>query len=136
MNKRIVLNVLLIVVALFLLSCESGSPKISIRGPRLVGVGDYAVFLLIVNDGKGSDTLSGGLITGFPSARVELHDVLDGKMVEIKKIEIPAGEIVPLKAGSKHIMIFGLPEEISEELTLILKFQKSGSIDVKIPVKS
>lgn len=133
MTKLESVAVFLVCSALLILSCNTGGmPEISVRSPRLIGSEDLAVFMLIVNDGTGSDILTGYSLKGFPAARVELHDVKNGKMTKIKTLKIPAHEIVSLKRGSIHIMLFDLPVEQEKELTLVLQFEKSGTIEVNL----
>jgi hypothetical protein len=76
MKKMESVSVCLVCSVLLVLSCTSGGmPEISVRSPRLIGSGDLAVFMLIVNDSTGSDILTGYSLKEFPAARVELHDV-------------------------------------------------------------
>lgn len=133
MKKLESVSVFLVCSALLILSCNTGGmPEISVRSPRLIGTEDLAVFMLIVNDGTGSDILTGYSLKEFPAARVELHDVKNGKMTKIQTLKIPAHEIVSLKRGSIHIMLFDLPVEQEKELTLVLQFEKSGTIEVNL----
>jgi copper(I)-binding protein len=133
MKKNLISCSLLIFFAILTFSCNSGgTPKISVKGAKFIGKRDIAVFMLIINDGNGSDTLTGSSIKEFPSAKGEFHDVLGGKMTRVEKIEITAGEVTRLKRGSLHLMFFGLPEK-RVEVTLLLQFKKSGTIEVKIP---
>jgi hypothetical protein len=116
-----------------------GEPSLSIESPVIMPskmMKGAAVFMDIYNDGKGSDYLVGFSIEEFPTARTELHDVVGGKMQVVKSIKIPAGKMTELKAGTLHLMAFDLPdvEEWGEELTLVLKFQKSGEMQVKAKV--
>jgi len=118
--------------------CSQGTPEISIVDAKFVPsqmlIGRASSFMKIVNDGEGSDVLTGCQIREYPSVRGEIHDVVDGKMVKIEKIDVPAGQHTDLKMGSFHLMFFGIPEQIEAEVTLVLSFQKSGVIEVKAPV--
>ena len=118
--------------------CSEGTPEISIREAMVVPsqmlIGRGSSFMKIVNDGEGSDVLKGCSIKEHPSVRGEIHDVVDGKMVKIEKIDVPAKQNTDLKMGSFHLMFFGLPEQLEEEVTLVLSFQKSGPVEVKAPV--
>lgn len=125
-----------LVMALFA-GCSEGTPQILIKDAKLIPsqlIGRASSFMKIVNDGEGSDSLNGCLIKEHPSVRGEIHDSVDGKMVKIEKVDIPPGHNTDLKMGSFHLMFFGLPEKIKEEVTLVLLFQKSGSIEIKVPV--
>lgn len=97
----------------------------AVISPMLIGVA--SVFMDIENAGKGDDELIGGR-TDIPGTSVELHDVKKDRMVQIRSIEIPHKSTVQLKPKSLHIMIFSIQKgaEKGHELTLFLKFRKSG----------
>jgi copper(I)-binding protein len=126
-----------LIMAIFA-GCSEGTPEISIKDSKFIPsqmlIGRAASFMKIVNDGEGSDSLKGCLIKEHPSVRGEIHDSVDGRMVKIEKVSIPPGHNTDLKMGNFHLMFFGLPEKIQNEVTLVLLFQKSGSIEVKVPV--
>ena len=121
-----------------LMGCSNGTPEISIENSKLIPshmlTGRASSFMKIVNRGKGSDVLKGCMIRDYPSVRGEIHDSVDGKMVKIKNIEIAPEHDTELNMGSTHLMFFGLPEKIEREVTLVLIFQKSGEIEVTVPV--
>ena len=121
-----------------LMGCSEGAPEISIENSKLIPshmlTGRATSFMKIVNQGRGNDVLKGCMIKEHPQARGEIHDSVDGKMVNIKKIDIAPEQATELNMGNTHLMFFGLPEKIEEEVTLVLKFQKSGNIEVKVPV--
>jgi copper(I)-binding protein len=121
-----------------LAGCSEGTPQISIKDAKFIPsqmlIGRASSFMKIINDGEGSDALKGCQLKEHPSARGEIHDSVDGRMVKIEKVNIPPGHNTDLKMGSFHLMFFGLPEKIEEEVTLVLFFQKSGSIEVTVPV--
>jgi copper(I)-binding protein len=129
-------TVILFCAAFMIYSCYTGgAPQITITDARLVGKGDAAAFMFITNRGNGSDTLIGCSIKDYTAVRVELHDVVDGVMEEIKELNIPANKTTFLKPGSFHVMLFGLPETLGDAITLLLHFEKSGIIEVKVPTK-
>lgn len=113
-------------------------PQIKIEGqearlsPIMIGVG--SIFMKIENTGNGDDTLLKAKTT-IPGTITELHDVKEGKMTKRDKIRIPAGDLVELKPGSLHLMVFKMPKSIKEgnEITLQLTFEKSG--EKRVPVK-
>jgi copper(I)-binding protein len=128
MNKIIPL-----VITLFVLSCNlGGTPDIKVRGPKVVGSGDIAIFMLIINDGKGADALTGCHVPIYPKVKCEIDDSVKGMMHEVDEIEIPAGEVVALKRGSYHVMIFGVPDAFPEQFALELQFKKSGTKTVDV----
>lgn len=92
-----------------------------------------SVFMFIKNKGDGDDYLISARIKELPDKTVEIHDVVDGKMVAIEKIKIPAGGVVELKGGSYHIMGFGITEHV-DEITIVLNFGKSGDVEVRVAV--
>jgi copper(I)-binding protein len=141
MNKRIIIFVtpIMLIVSFITLSCNpGGKPEIFIDNARLVSsptlIGVASAFMHITNDGKGSDRLTGCSIEELPFAKGKLHDVVDGKMMMLKEIKIPANKITALRKGGKHLMFLGLPEEIEDEVLLILNFKNSGPVVVKAKV--
>ncbi len=109
----------------------SGSPLIRIDGaearlsPMLGGA--CSIFMTIANPGDGDDALVDAR-ADVPGAVTQIHAVRDGRMVESKKLVVPAGGALELKPGSLHIMVFNLPKDSSAgfEFTLRLRFQRSG----------
>lgn len=133
----VVLSIVLISVVYISASAEAKDPMISIEALKLKQSMKHGLsgFMLIINDGKGNDRLTGVSLKEYPSARGELHNFIGGKMVKIDEIWTPAGEITVLKRGSFHVMFFDLPEPVKDELTVLLVFEKSGRLDVKARVK-
>lgn len=126
----------LLVLALTLLGASGcGEPEIMVKGvtfepsTMLKRVGSS--FMFIINDGRGDDVLEDCIIKEHPSAHVMLHDFENGKMITVKEIRIPARKTTELKKGGLHIMFAGLPDEMEDEITLVLKFTKSGAMEVK-----
>ncbi|MCK5505993.1 MAG: hypothetical protein KAJ10_12575, partial [Thermodesulfovibrionia bacterium] len=67
MKKLIYYSFVLAFISTFIFSCNNGgTPMIKVKGPKMVGKGDVAIFLLIVNDGTGSDSLTGCSVKEFP----------------------------------------------------------------------
>jgi copper(I)-binding protein len=109
----------------------SGSPLIRIDAPEarlspMLG-GACSIFLTIANPGDGDDALVEARAE-LPGAVTQIHAIRDGRMVESKKLVVPAGGALELKPGGLHIMVFNLPKESSagSEFTLHLRFQRSG----------
>lgn len=121
-------RLLLIIIIFNLTAC--GPPEIDLKGATIIPSKSLqntaSAFLFIINDGGGSDLLTGCALKEFPQARGQLHDFVKGKMVTVGKIPIPAGKTIRLRPGDLHLMFFGLPEILPEEVTLILTFAKSG----------
>ena len=110
---------------------EPRTPLISVQdqravlSPALLGVG--SVFLKIANAGRADDTLLSARVS-IPGTVVEIHDVLNGKMVKLEKLSIPSRGTVELKPNGLHIMIFKMPRSMKpgQQFTLFLTFEKSG----------
>ena len=121
---------LLAAVAIASAGC-SGAPLIRIDAPEarlspmLEGV--CSIFMTIANPGTGDDALVDAR-ADVPGAVTQIHAVRDGRMVESKKLVVPAGGALELKPGSLHIMVFNLPKDSAAgfEFTLHLRFERSG----------
>ncbi len=117
----------------------SGTPLIRIDAPEarlspmLAGV--CSVFMTIANRGDGDDALVEARAE-VPGAVTQIHAVRDGRMVESKKLVVPAGGALELKPGSLHIMVFNLPKDSGAgfEFTLHLRFQRSGEKQASVRI--
>ncbi len=94
--KRPIFTYMIVMLSLIIMSCDAGGkPDIAVKDARFVPskmmIGVTSVFMLIENNGNGRDTLTGCSVKELASARCEIHDVQDGKMIKIKKVKIPAG---------------------------------------------
>lgn len=120
----------------FVFGCsEKGPPEISIKWPQMLVEGDNgAAFMVIFNNGKGSDRLKGCSVKEYPQLNCELHDIVKGRMQMVKDFEVPAGETLELKPGGRHLMLLGLPENLQDEITIVLNFEKTGDVSVKTGV--
>jgi len=97
-------------------------------------------FMTIQNTGTAADRL---VSAASPIAGVvELHEMtMEGnvmKMRAVPSIEIPAGGKAELKPGGYHVMLMDLrgPLVEGQEAPLTLRFEKAGSVDVKIKIES
>jgi copper(I)-binding protein len=138
---------LMLVSALFLAGCGGNQgPDIRISdpwarpSPKMATSG--AAYMIIENKGNEDDALIG--VEGDVSDAIEIHEMLIDennvmrmKPVEGQRLVIPAKSKVELKPGGYHIMLIGLkkPLQEGEEIEITLKFEKSGDIKVKAPVK-
>jgi hypothetical protein len=119
------------VAVLFVISCSSGTPVISVEevegvySPVFIGVA--SVFMKIRNTGRASDALLSATMD-LPKSKIDLHGIEDGKMVNVSRIPVPAGKITSLGQGGTHLMVFGLPRNPEEagELKLTLRFERTG----------
>ncbi|MCR9112293.1 MAG: copper chaperone PCu(A)C [Rhodobacteraceae bacterium] len=99
-----------------------------------------AAFLMIHNTGETDDRL---VAAASPAAkRVELHTHIESgdgimKMVHVEEgFELPAGGMIEMKRGGKHVMFMGLtdPFEQGEMIPLTLTFEKAGEMQIEVPV--
>ena len=95
-------------------------------------------FMLIENQGKEADRLvsASSPVAGL----VEIHEMaMDGglmKMRAVKGIDLKAGATVELRPGGYHVMLEDLKQPLKEgeQIPLILKFEKSGALEIKVSV--
>jgi copper(I)-binding protein len=112
--------------------------------PLVAGEGEAptnsAVYLLIRNDGRVEDRLTGAASPVADRAEIHESKILNDMMVmeEQSGLDIPAGSSVELKPGGLHIMLLGLRRPLleGEELELLLEFEKSGELAIAVPVRS
>jgi len=108
-----------------------------------------AVYLTLVNRGTAADRLLGAASPA--AAKVELHRYHrpepaagahaghGGQVMEMRpvdRLEVKAGETVVLKPDGLHVMLVGLkaPLKEGERLTLTLRFERGGEIQVDVPI--
>ena len=74
------------------------------------------------------------------AASVQVHDMqMQGdvmRMVELKTLGLPKGQIVQLAPGGKHIMLMGLnqPLQAGQSVQLELRFQNGRQLSLHVPV--
>jgi copper(I)-binding protein len=97
-------------------------------------------FMTIQNTGTTADRL---VSAASPVAGVvELHEMtMEGnvmKMRAVPGIEVPAGGKAELKPGGYHVMLMDLKGPLVEgkDIPLTLRFEKAGSVDVKVKIES
>jgi copper(I)-binding protein len=114
-----------------LAACAGGAPRLRIDAPEArtspMLVGACSIFMTIANAGEGDDALVDA-VADVPGAVTQIHAVRDGRMVEQKKLVVPAGGALELRPGGLHIMVFNLPKDSGAgyEFTLRLRFERSG----------
>ena len=75
------------------------------------------------------------------AGEMQLHTMtMDGnvmKMREVKTIEVPANGSVELKPGGLHLMFMDIkaPLKAGESVSVKLKFQKAGDVEIKVPIR-
>jgi copper(I)-binding protein len=59
------------------------------------------------------------------------------RMQRIESITIPAGEMVELKSGGKHVMLINVqePMPVGEEITIIFSLKDGSTVKTSVPVK-
>jgi copper(I)-binding protein len=97
-------------------------------------MGVAPAFMLISNAGNGDDKLKGCSIKEYPFIRERLHDFDKGKITGMREIKVPANKTTDMRKGNNHLIFYGLPEKLSDEVTLILSFRKSGRMEVKAKI--
>ncbi len=111
---------------------KSGPPEISIKWAKgLLEGTDAAVFMVILNDGEGGDSLTGCSVKEIPDLVCELHDIVDGRMKIVPAIEVPPKGTVELRPRGRHIMLIGAGQAGVKEATLRLSFERSGVKEVR-----
>lgn len=98
-------------------------------------------FLTIENTGTEADRLVS--VAASVSGDAQLHEMaMQGdvmKMRQLKEgVDLPAGQTVVLKPGGIHIMFLGIkaPFVEGETIAVTLTFEKSGSVDIELPVEA
>lgn len=137
-------RILLTLAALAVVGCTSGeSPQadggIEISNarinPPLPGQTTGVAFMELVNSGSADRLIA---ITSPVSDRIELHTHLneDGvmKMRRIPGIDLPRDEVVTLKPGSFHVMLFDTNAALGDEVVLTLDFETAEDLTVVAPV--
>jgi copper(I)-binding protein len=97
-----------------------------------------AVYLRIDNSGD-ADKLRGVFTPAAERAQLHNHRMSDGvmSMAEVPCIGIPAGGTVRLAPGGLHVMLLGVKSPLTEgdEITLTLRFDAAGDVEVRVPVR-
>ncbi|MCE7927080.1 MAG: copper chaperone PCu(A)C [Dehalococcoidia bacterium] len=117
--------------------------RITVENPRarVSNTDVSAAYFTVKNSGSAADRLLSASVDSSIAGMVQLHTmVMEGgtaKMHEVQSIEVPANGSVELKPGGFHVMIMNLKRELKEgeTLTIRLKFEKAGMVEVKAPVQ-
>ena len=96
-------------------------------------------FFEITNNGPAADRLVAA--SSLAAAQAGVHEmVFENKVMKMRAIEggleIPAGATVSLVPGGVHIMFMGIkaPFVEGESVTVTLKFEKAGAVDLVLPI--
>ncbi|GAA2449406.1 MULTISPECIES: copper chaperone PCu(A)C [Streptomyces] len=143
MNRRTTLTALSTAVALAgamaLGGCSSdGGPELKVHGAFMPQpVGDMAGgFLTVTNSGDAADRLTS--VTSPLSDDVQIHETKDQKMRQVKSFDVPADGELKLERGGNHIMFMAIKKQPKqgEKVRIRLNFEKSGPIEVDLPVEA
>lgn len=136
-----------LVLALSLGACRPQGPNLVIRDPWArsspMMAEASAVYMVIANQGHQADALVG--VEADIATMVEIHEtvlaengVMKMQPVPGQRLEIPAGQEVALQPQGLHIMLMGLkqPLEPGMIIHLTLHFERSGAIQIEVPVRA
>ncbi|MFF9814628.1 copper chaperone PCu(A)C [Streptomyces sp. NPDC014006] len=100
-------------------------------------VSDMAAgFLTIANDGGTKDELTS--VTSDIAGSVTVHETAGGSMREVAALPVPAHGRVVFASGGNHLMFDRLKRKPKqgENVTVALHFARSGTVEVRMPVKA
>ncbi|POX51155.1 hypothetical protein C3489_20705 [Streptomyces sp. Ru71] len=100
-------------------------------------VSDMAAgFLTIANKGGAQDELTS--VTSDIAGSVTVHETAGGAMREVASLPVPAHGRVVFESGGNHLMFDRLKRKPKqgENVTVALHFAKSGTVEVRMPVKA
>ncbi|WP_109078969.1 copper chaperone PCu(A)C [Aggregatibacter kilianii] len=132
---RTLLKTLLFLTALLPLCI---SAKISVENATVFATHSAdepsAIFMNLHNDAK--DPVNLALAQSPQAARLELHGMQNGKMLNVSGIEIPANGNTQLKRGGLHIMVFESAKALraGEKFPLLLMFDNGERVEVEADV--
>jgi len=124
-------------------ACDEGTPAIVVEKPALRRTpGEVAaVYFTVANRGDGADRLVAVAVAEDLADRIEMHETVveDGVARMLERPEgyrIPPRGTVALQEGGRHLMVFGLREEVASEggLDLELTFERTGKVSIRVPV--
>lgn len=124
-------------------ACSSQTSGIIIKEPwARMGIagGNSAIYLQIENSSSEDDALLSASCNAAMMTELHMTRMMeDGtmKMEPQEKIPVPAGQTVELKPGGLHVMLMNLKQDLKtgDTITLKLKFEKNGVIEIQVPVK-
>ncbi|MFC8239534.1 copper chaperone PCu(A)C [Streptomyces chartreusis] len=141
--RRLVAPVAVLTGALVLAGCGSEDGKdstaeVSVSGaymPQPVSESMAAGYLTVINKGGTKDELTS--VTS-DVGDVTAHETVDSSMQEAKDLSVPAHGQLVFRSGGNHLMFEKLKRKPmqGETVTVKLHFTESGTVTVKMPVKS
>jgi copper(I)-binding protein len=98
-------------------------------------------YLTVTNNGPEQDRLLGGACPAATS--IEIHAIkVVGANVKMQRLDeglaLPVGVAMTLKPRGYHLQLLGLgiPLRTGTRVSLTLTFEKAGSVDIELPVRS
>jgi copper(I)-binding protein len=119
---------------------DQGTLTISNAWARPSAVKTGAVYFTLTNHGTADDALI--RVEGDVAEKVQIHEMkMDGMVMRMRKLDrlpVPAGKVVEVAPGGTHIMLIGLAAPLVEghSFPLTLVFDKAGSVEITVPVRS
>lgn len=105
-------------------------------GKQRIGV----AYFIVRNSGVEADRLLGVELPEGGRAQMHVSQMQDGvmRMRPVDAPEIPAGGELVLEPGAMHVMLMDLPGPLNEGdgLNLILRFEKSGLLEIEAAVET
>jgi hypothetical protein len=96
------------------------------------------VFLTIQNGSKDADKLVSASTPVAKVAELHTHADMNGVMTmrKVESIALNGGQMVELKPGGLHIMLFSMQKQLQEgdEFPMTLTFEKSAPVTVTVTV--
>ncbi|MDT9695640.1 copper chaperone PCu(A)C [Streptomyces sp. P17] len=138
--RRLVAPVAVLTGALILAGCgsEASKAELSVSGtymPQPVSDSMAAGFLTVTNKGDTKDELTS--VTS-DVGEVTLHTEVKEAMVQVESLDVPARGQLVFKSSGNHLMFEKLKRKPKqgEMVSVKLHFAESGTVTVKMPVKS
>jgi len=143
-TARCSLAIAMVLVLIAGCGAPSAAPAITVESPFARPSpsegGNGGAFMTIINAGGTADRLVSGQSSA--SKTMELHETTEeGGVMKMRPVpggfEVPANGRLELKPGGKHVMLIGLtaPLVAGQTLEITLNFEKSGAIQVEVPVR-
>lgn len=141
---KLILGVALVLLLGGQLYAETTSPNpIAVEHPWAratpKGATTGAAYMTLANNGTSADRLVGA--TTPLADKIQFHTETEdngvSRMRQVDTVDLPPGAKIVFKPGDMHVMIVGLKQPLAQGQTfsLILKFEKAGSIDVTVPIE-
>jgi copper(I)-binding protein len=102
------------------------------------GAKTAAIYLDLHNSGA-NDALVAAVTDTAQETQLHTHRHEGGmmRMEQVERFELPAGEVISLKPGGKHLMLIGLlrPLQPGETVNLTLLFENRDRLLLQVPVR-